>query len=59
MSTHYISAEMDLQDTTLKVQELIESELTKHGEALRWAITQVDEETQKLTLEAIVIKEEV
>jgi hypothetical protein len=57
MTTHFITAEIDLQSTPLKLQQQIESELKKEGEPLRWAITQVDKEKQTATVEAIVTKE--
>lgn len=57
MTTHFITAEVDLQETPAKLQQEIESELEKRGEPLRWAVTQVDEETQKAQVEAIVTAE--
>ncbi|MGL5075013.1 MAG: hypothetical protein ACRDBG_04140 [Waterburya sp.] len=57
MTTHFITAEIDLQSTPLKLQQQIESELKKEGEPLRWAITQVDKEKQTATVEAIVTQE--
>jgi hypothetical protein len=57
MTTHFITAEIDLQSTPLKLQQQIESELKKEGKPLRWAITQVDKEKQTATVEAIVTQE--
>jgi hypothetical protein len=57
MTTHFITAEIDLHSTPLKLQQQIESELKKEGEPLRWAITQVDKEKQTATVEAIVTQE--
>lgn len=54
MKTQFITAEIDLQETPQKMQELIEQELQKQGEALRWAITSVDIQRQKAQIEAIV-----
>ncbi|MBD1807780.1 hypothetical protein H6F98_20345 [Microcoleus sp. FACHB-SPT15] len=54
MTTHFITAEIDLQQTTTELQACIESELQKQGEPLRWAITAVDVEQQKVSVEAIV-----
>lgn len=54
MTTHFITAEIDLQETTIKLQQEIESKLDQEGEPLRWAITQVDKNKQKATVEAIV-----
>jgi hypothetical protein len=57
MTTHFISAEIDLQDSPIKLQKTIEEELQKQGEPLRWAITSVDSEKQKALVEAIVTVE--
>ena len=57
MTTHFISAEIDLQESPLKLQQEIEAELKKQGEPLRWAITEVDREEEKVKVEAIVTKD--
>ena len=57
MTTHFITAEIDLQSTPVKLQQEIESQLKKEGEPLRWAVTKVDRDKQKATVEAIVTKE--
>ncbi|MBD2501305.1 hypothetical protein [Anabaena azotica] len=54
MTTHFISAEIDIQETPTELQAAIEAELKKQGEPLRWAITAVDDEQQKATVEAVV-----
>jgi hypothetical protein len=54
METHFITAEIDLQETLQKMQELIEQELQKQGQPLRWAITNVDTQRQTAQVEAIV-----
>jgi hypothetical protein len=56
MTTHFISAEIDLQETPSELQQVIETELKKQGEPLRWAVTAVDVEKQKATVEAVVTK---
>lgn len=56
MTTHFISAEIDLQETPTELQKAIETELKKQGEPLRWAVTAVDEEKQTATVEAVVTK---
>ncbi|NJL64271.1 MAG: hypothetical protein HC903_23685 [Methylacidiphilales bacterium] len=56
MTTHFISAEVDLQATPSELQKEIEAELKKQGELLRWAVTAVDVEKQKATVEAVVTK---
>lgn len=54
MTTHFIEAEIDLQEDTQALQKAIETELSTQGETLRWAITKVDQEKQKVHVEAIV-----
>jgi hypothetical protein len=57
MTTHFITAEIDLLESPLELQQAIEAELQKHGEPLRWAITKVDQETETVQVEAIVTKQ--
>ncbi len=57
MTTHFITAEIELQETPNQLHQAIETELQKWGEPLRWAITNVDTEQEKAMVEAIVIKE--
>ncbi len=54
MTTHFITAEIDLQESPIKLQAAIEVELEKRGEPLRWAIASVDTEKQTAQIEAIV-----
>ncbi|MBR8827804.1 MAG: hypothetical protein DSM107014_07845 [Gomphosphaeria aponina SAG 52.96 = DSM 107014] len=54
MTTHFITAEIDLQENRSKLHQAIESELQKCGEPLRWAITSVEQ--GKAQVEAIVTK---
>ncbi|MEH1865877.1 MAG: hypothetical protein V7K69_12850 [Nostoc sp.] len=54
MTTHFITAEIDLQETPAELLEVIEAELKKQGEPLRWAVTSVDADEQKATVEAVV-----
>ncbi|HAZ47624.1 MAG TPA: hypothetical protein DDW76_14455 [Cyanobacteria bacterium UBA11369] len=54
MTTHFITAEIDLNESPAKLNQEIEAELKKRGEPLRWAVTKVDAEQQKATVEAIV-----
>jgi hypothetical protein len=56
MTTHFITAEIDLQETPTELLEVIETELKKQGEPLRWAVTSVDVDEQKATVEAVVTK---
>lgn len=57
MTTHFITAEIDLQETPTELQKTIEAELKKQGEPLRWAITSVDVEKQTCAVEAVVTTE--
>ncbi len=57
MTTHFITAEIDLQETPTQLHKEIEAELKRSGEPLRWAITDVDVERQKATVEAVVTLE--
>jgi hypothetical protein len=54
MTTHFISAEIDLEESTEELQQAIKTELQKRGEPLRWAVTNVDQDRGKVELEAIV-----
>ena len=57
MTTHFISAEIDLQQTPAQLNQEIESRLEREGEPLRWAVTEIDKDKQTATVEAIVTKE--
>ncbi|MEM8640762.1 MAG: hypothetical protein AAGG51_18375 [Cyanobacteria bacterium P01_G01_bin.54] len=57
MTTHFITAEVDLQSTPITLQKAIETELAQHGEPLRWAVTTVDSDAQTAQVEAIVTRE--
>ncbi len=54
MTTHFITAEIDLKESPVQLQQAIEAELRRRGEPLRWAITSVDVEQHKAQVEAIV-----
>ncbi len=56
MTTHFITAEIDLQESPKELHQAIEAELQERGEPLRWAVTNVDPEQEKATVEAIVTK---
>ena len=57
MTTHFITAEIDLQETPAQLSKKIAAELTKKGEPLRWAITEVDQEKAQVKVEAIVTQD--
>ncbi|MGF1489664.1 MAG: hypothetical protein ACFBSE_21470 [Prochloraceae cyanobacterium] len=54
MTTHFITAEIDLQATPAKLHQEIETELQKRGNPLRWSISSVNELEKKAVVEAIV-----
>jgi hypothetical protein len=58
MTTHFITAEIDLQASPLALQREVEAELQKRGEPLRWAVTHIDLERQKAVVEAIITQSE-
>ena len=57
MTTHFITAEVELQKTPQQLQQEIETRLKQEGEPLRWAVSEVDKEKQTAKVEAIVTKE--
>jgi hypothetical protein len=57
MTTHFIEAEINLQETPTKLKKEIETELQKRGEPLRWAITNVDQEKETVQVEAVVTQD--
>lgn len=54
MTTHFITAEINLQESPLKLQKEIEAKLKKQGEPLRWAITEVNIKKQTAYIEGII-----
>ncbi len=54
MTTHFITAEIDLQESPTATHQAIVTELEKRGEPLRWAVTAVDEEAATAVVEAVV-----
>lgn len=52
MTTHFIELEISLEEPLTVAQ--IEAELEKQGEPLRWAVTQIDRESNKAIVEAVV-----
>lgn len=56
MTTHFITAEINLSESTEDLQDAIAQELEKRGEPLRWAVTAIDQEKQTATVEAVVTR---
>lgn len=57
MTTHFITAEVDLESSPAKLQQAIEAELEKRGEPLRFSVASVDKERQTARVEAVVTME--
>jgi hypothetical protein len=55
MTTHFITAEVNLNETNMDLQDAIATQLKIQGEPLRWAITEVDEGIAQV--EAVVLKD--
>jgi len=58
MTTHFITAEIDLTASPQALPKQVEAELEKRGEPLRWAVTEVDEANGKAKVEAVVTRAE-
>lgn len=58
MTTHFITAEIDIQESPTQLNQAIEAELNKRGEPLRWAITRIDSQQQTAQVEAVVTVQE-
>lgn len=54
MTTHFITAEIDLTENPAELPKKVEAELQKRGEPLRWAIAEVDNTTKTAKVEAVV-----
>lgn len=54
MMTRFVAIELDLKTSTAALEQAIATELSHFGEPLRWAITRVDKEQQKVQIEAVV-----
>lgn len=56
MTTHFITAEIDIQASATDLHDQITAQLQTAGEPLRWAVTQV--EAGKAQVEALVLSED-
>ncbi len=64
MTTHFITAEIEINEHQESITKTVEQELTKHGEPLRWAIAAVESivdndtniKTQTAHVEAVVTR---
>jgi len=57
MTTHFITAEIDLTENPAELPKKVEAELQKRGEPLRWAIAAVNEQTKSAKVEAVITEE--
>jgi hypothetical protein len=55
MTTHFITAEVNLNETNMDLQDAITTQLKNQGEPLRWAITSVDDGIAQV--EAVVLQD--
>ena len=59
MTTHFITAEIEINQNQEAIAKTIVQELAKHGEPLRWAIVNVDatkSTNQIVQVEAVVTR---
>ncbi|MCL1495851.1 MAG: hypothetical protein M1G31_34655 [Pseudanabaena sp. Salubria-1] len=49
MTTHFITAEIEINENQEEIAKNVEQELAKHGEPLRWAISSVDSKVDPVT----------
>ncbi len=54
MTTHFITAEINMQESVADLHQEISATLSNYGQPLRWAVTSVDAQQQTLALEAVV-----
>lgn len=63
MTTHFITAEIEINENQEAIAKTVEQELAKHGEPLRWAITAVENKvdasvkTRTAHVEAVVTRQ--
>jgi hypothetical protein len=57
MTTHFITAEIDLQSNPVQLNKEIQAKLEESGKPLRWAVTKINPEQQTATVEAIVTQD--
>ena len=58
MTTHFITAEVDLTDNPADLPAAVEAALGRQGQPLRWAVTGVDEAAQMAQVEGVVTQNE-
>lgn len=56
MITQFVTTEIKLEGSSAEMRQAIEAELQKHGDPLRWAVTDVKVTEQIAIVEAIVTR---
>jgi hypothetical protein len=56
MTTHFITAEVPLTETSQELVKAVEETISKEGKPLRWAIAKVDQKKQTAVVEAVVTR---
>lgn len=54
MTTHFITAEITMQESVADLHQEISATLSNYGQPLRWAVASIDAQQQTLALEAVV-----
>lgn len=54
MKTSLVTIQVPLQTSTAALRDAIETALSQHGQPLRWAITTIDDGSQRAHVEAVV-----
>lgn len=49
MTTHFITAEIEINENQEAIAQVVEQELAKQGEPLRWAIASIENKVDNLT----------
>jgi hypothetical protein len=49
MTTHFITAEIEINENQEAIAQVVEQELAKHGEPLRWAIASIENKVNPST----------
>jgi hypothetical protein len=55
VNTIFVTTEVPLQSSPLALRRDIESNLAAQGEPLRWAITEIQPEHQRVVVEAVLL----
>jgi hypothetical protein len=56
MTTHFIAAEIEINENQEAIAKTVEQELAKQGEPLRWAITSVENKSDDQTVKNVHVE---